>query len=117
MNINNYVIASELSSSTIIAGGLMLEGNPWVCDSRLLQLSKWLRRWLREQLNNGKLHSVIELQKATCVHSKSGRVSSIFNLQPENVLQLDQNVASNQTSHRIIIIIFYIIMYPCFVQV
>lgn len=27
-----------------------MEDNPWVCDCRLLWLSRWLRRWLRETL-------------------------------------------------------------------
>ncbi|KAH9365685.1 hypothetical protein HPB48_021976 [Haemaphysalis longicornis] len=33
-----------------LAGGIRLEDNPWVCDCRLLWLSRWLRRWLRETL-------------------------------------------------------------------
>lgn len=39
-----------------LAGGIRLEGNPWICDCQLLWLSKWLRRWLRETLRVQTLH-------------------------------------------------------------
>ncbi|XP_022246102.1 chaoptin-like [Limulus polyphemus] len=39
-----------------IAGGVLLENNPWTCDCDLIWLSHWLRRWMRETLQVQMLH-------------------------------------------------------------
>ncbi|XP_076365993.1 uncharacterized protein LOC143254955 [Tachypleus tridentatus] len=39
-----------------IAGGILLENNPWTCDCDLIWLSHWLRRWMRETLQVQMLH-------------------------------------------------------------
>lgn len=93
-----------------VTGGLMLQGNQWQCDSRLLHLAEWLRRWLQEQLRfaalDVRLRSVSELKQATCVNPETGQVNSIFNLHPEDISIFRDKSAARRT---------YIINIPLFV--
>lgn len=80
----------------------MLEGNHWLCDSRMLHLAEWLRRWLREQLRfttlDLRLRSVAELRQATCVNPETGREHTIFDLCPEDVSEFNDKGAAPEIS-------------------
>ncbi|KAK6643443.1 hypothetical protein RUM43_004948 [Polyplax serrata] len=74
----------------LIAGGLTLNDNPWVCDCGLTWLGYWLRRWLRETVQ---IHTVVLevaqqmndlIRSATCTDS-SGQQIAIVDLYPEDL--------------------------------
>lgn len=67
----------------------MLQGNPLRCDIQLLEVSQWLRRWLREQVRSSVLdvrqRAVSSIRQTTCVNPDTDSVISIFHLQPDHI--------------------------------
>lgn len=59
-------------------GGLILNGNEWICDCDLVWIGEWLRRWLRESFESHStaiplVHSMYEeIRRPTCVDPKGG---------------------------------------------
>lgn len=64
-----------------IAGGLILNGNEWICDCDLVWIGEWLRRWLRESFESHStaiplVHTMYEeIRRPTCVDPKGGAKS------------------------------------------
>ncbi|KAL1124150.1 hypothetical protein AAG570_001920 [Ranatra chinensis] len=74
----------------LVSGGLMLEGNPWICDCSLVWVGHWLRRWLRESLElqtagpeaaQGLMAAV--RRGAACTHPSSGATGPLVLLHPQ----------------------------------
>ncbi|XP_046665622.1 carboxypeptidase N subunit 2-like isoform X1 [Homalodisca vitripennis] len=67
-NVTNW----EHVGTKLIAGGLLLHDNPWLCDCGLVWIGHWLRRWLREslQIHTAPLDAAQHLVLATTIYSK-----------------------------------------------
>jgi len=68
----------------LVTGGLILDGNEFICDCDLVWIGEWLRRWLRESFQSHStpnilsVHSVYEtIRRPTCTDSKGKRVPLI----------------------------------------
>ncbi|XP_063232145.1 TLR4 interactor with leucine rich repeats-like [Bacillus rossius redtenbacheri] len=72
-----------------ISGGLVLNGNLWVCDCSIVTVGQWTRRWLREtaQTQSAVLRdapsAMEQVKRATCTDPISGRELPIVRLYPE----------------------------------
>ncbi|XP_046679474.1 trophoblast glycoprotein-like [Homalodisca vitripennis] len=81
----------EHMGTKLIAGGLLLHDNPWVCDCGLVWVGQWLRRWLREslQLHTAPLdaaqHLVLTARAATCTDPQTDRQTPLLSLYPEDL--------------------------------
>jgi hypothetical protein len=75
----------------LLAGGLILKGNPWTCECGLVWLGHWLRRWLREtmQIHTVVLEGAQQMQslarEATCTDPRTGQQTPILDLYPEDL--------------------------------
>lgn len=62
----------------LLQGGLVLNGNEWICDCDLVWIGEWLRRWLRESFESHStaiplVHSMYEeIRTPTCMDIKGG---------------------------------------------
>ena len=72
-------------------GGLILNGNEWICDCNLVSLGAWLRRWLRESFESHStdniplVHSMYEsLRVPTCTDAK-GKTIPIIELYADSM--------------------------------
>uniref|UniRef100_A0A1B6GDA1 LRRCT domain-containing protein n=1 Tax=Cuerna arida TaxID=1464854 RepID=A0A1B6GDA1_9HEMI len=102
----------ENYGTNLISGGLILNGNQWVCDGSLLRVAQWLRRWLREQVRSTvldvRLRAVAQIRKATCLTPDTGQLKSIFDLQPEDVSVFEKSSSPS------INIAKYLVLIVCF---
>lgn len=75
----------------VLAGGLILKGNPWTCDCGLVWLGHWLRRYLREtkQIHTVVLEGALQMhslaREATCTDPRTGQQTPIPDLYPEDL--------------------------------
>lgn len=62
----------------LLQGGLVLNGNEWICDCDLVWIGEWLRRWLRESFESHStaipvVHAMYEeIKKPSCLDIKGG---------------------------------------------
>ncbi|CAG0916955.1 unnamed protein product [Notodromas monacha] len=89
-SIYNNVSDWESVGTTVVSGGLHLEGNPLICSCNLTWVGKWLRRWLQESqdIQGEMLDRASELQAAvqhaTCTEPKTGRIIALVELHETN---------------------------------
>ncbi|KAG8334376.1 biological adhesion [Homalodisca vitripennis] len=96
LSLNPSAFYSNTSSwehigTKLIAGGLLLHDNPWLCDCGLVWLGHWLRRWLRESLQihtaplDAAQHLVLATRAATCTDPRTGRQTPLLDIYPEEL--------------------------------
>ncbi|XP_063217061.1 chaoptin-like [Bacillus rossius redtenbacheri] len=98
----------ENIGTRLVAGGLVVKDNPWVCDCDLVWLGQWLRRWLREtaQVHTMALDDAhlaqLRVREAICRDKISGKATAIVDLYPEvlrcHASALSQGGASSHCS-------------------
>ncbi|CAG7730685.1 unnamed protein product [Allacma fusca] len=88
VSLNSFTFSNQslwFSRGTkILEGGLILNGNDWICDCELVSLGVWLRRWLRESFQSHStdniplVHSMYEsLRVPTCTDAKGNSIPII----------------------------------------
>ncbi|KAG6442372.1 hypothetical protein O3G_MSEX002279 [Manduca sexta] len=75
----NFTSWSHVATK-LLAGGLILTGNPLRCDCELAWLGAWLRRWLQENEPGGELQRAVH--GATCL-DQHGRPAQLLQLRTD----------------------------------
>ena len=75
----------------LFAGGLSLQGNPWLCTCENTWLGTWLRRWMRETLQ---LHASI-IDRNHHIQTMVRTITCQADYQQMSVLDTGNEVAAN----------------------